>query len=359
MTERKHYLDNIRWITLMVVIVYHVFYLFNSSGVISNLGVNGIKELDCVCIFTYPWIMCLLFIVSGVAAKYSLSNRNNKEFIKDRTKRLLVPSIIGIFAYGWITGLITNYYGNIFGESANNIPGVIKYIILSLVGTGGLWYAQALFIISLLLVLIKKIDKNKRIDDLFNKINLPILFLICILVWGSSYILNMPIITVFRFGIYTLMVLLGYYVFSNDNIIFKLEKISVPLGIITLIIGIIFTFFMNGSNFGSDEFLTNPFTNIYLWFVILSAFGLAKKYLNFSNSFTRYMTRNTFSFYVLHYTVEISIAFILVEYVRFREFFLNYIFVFVGTAIMLPLLVEVLGKIPVVNTLILGKKSTK
>ena len=49
MNKRKNYLDNIRWITLCVVILYHVFYIFNSSGVISNIGVKGIKEFDAIC----------------------------------------------------------------------------------------------------------------------------------------------------------------------------------------------------------------------------------------------------------------------------------------------------------------------
>ena len=108
MNERKHYLDNIRWITLCVVIIYHVFYIFNSSGVISNINATGIKKLDVFCVFVYPWIMCLLFVVSGVSTRYSLKNKTNKEFIKDRTKRILIPSLIGIFVYGWISGYITN-----------------------------------------------------------------------------------------------------------------------------------------------------------------------------------------------------------------------------------------------------------
>ncbi len=356
MNERKNYLDNIRWITLAVVILYHIFYLFNSSGVISNLGVTGIKQLDSVCVFVYPWIMCLLFVVSGVSAKYALKLKSNKEFLKDRTKRILIPSIAGIFAYGWITGLITNYYGNIFGRSANTVPGVVKYIILSFVGTGILWYAQTLFIFSLLLVLIRRIDKNEKLDKLFSKINLPVLFLLCILVWGSSHILNMPVVTVFRFGIYTLMFLFGYYIFSNENIIGKLEKIAMPLGIITLIMGLVFTFVMYGSNFGSDEFLTNIFTNVYLWFVILSAFAIGKRFLNFSNKFTDYMNKNNFAFYVLHYTVEITIAFALAEYVRLDNFILNYLLVLVGTIAVLPLLTEGIKRIPVINTLILGSE---
>ena len=88
----------------------------------------------------------------------------------------------------------------------------------------------------MLIVLVRKIDKNKKLDILFSKINLPLLFSLVLLVWGSSFILNTPVVTVYRFGIYLLMFLLGYYIFSNDKIVEKLEKISIPMGIITFII---------------------------------------------------------------------------------------------------------------------------
>ena len=239
------------------------------------------------------------------------------------------------------------------------IPDPIKYIIFSLIGIGPLWYAHVLFIASLLIVLIRKIDKNKKLDILFSKINLPILFLLVLLVWGSSFILNTPVVTVYRFGIYLLMFLLGYYIFSNDKIVEKLEKISIPMGIITLILGITFTIVNYGANFGSNEFLTNIFTNIYIWFVILSTFGLAKKFLNFENKFTKYMNKNNFSFYVLHYTIQIVIAFVLVEYVKFNHFLFNYIILFIGTIIILPIATEILKRIPIVNRLLLGVSKKK
>ena len=359
MEERKHYLDNIRWITLCFVILYHVFYIFNSSGIVSNIGITGIKELDSICVFIYPWIMCLLFVVSGVATKYSLKNKTNKEFLKDRAKRILLPSIVGIFAYGWINGWMTNYYTDIFAGNGDMIPIPIKYIIWSLIGIGPLWYAHVLFISSLLIVLIRKIDKKQKLDSLFNKVNLPILFLLGIVVWGSSYVLNTPVITVYRWGIYLLMFLFGYYIFSNDKVIEKLEKTSIPLGITTLIIGIVFTIINYGVNFGSDEFLTNIFTNIYLWLVILSAFGLSKRFLNFNNKFKIYMNKNNFSFYVLHYTVQIVIAFILVEYIKLNNFIFNYIILALGTIIVLPIIIEIVKRIPIVNKLLLGISKKK
>ena len=357
MEKRKHYLDNIRWITLCFVIIYHIFYIFNSSGVVSNIGVTGIKELDSICVFIYPWIMCLLFVVLGVSTNYSLKSNTNKEFIKDRAKRILVPSLIGIFVYGWISGWTTNYYGDIFAGNGSMIPAPIKYIIFSLIGIGPLWYAHVLFVASLLIVLIRKIDKKQKIDKLFNKINLPILFLLFLMVWGFSFILNTPVVTVYRWGIYLLMFILGYYIFSNDKIIENLEKISIPLGIISFIIGIIFTIMNYGANFGSNEFLTNIFTNIYIWLVILSAFGVGKKFLNFDNNFTKYMNKNNFCFYVLHYTIQIIIAFILVEYIKLPYFILNYIILLIGTIILLPIITEILKRIPIINKLLLGTKN--
>ena len=291
MEKRKHYLDNIRWITLCFVIIYHIFYIFNSSGVVSNIGVTGIKELDSICVFIYPWIMCLLFVVSGVSTNYSLKSKTNKEFIKDRAKRILVPSLIGIFVYGWISGWTTNYYGDIFAGNGSMIPAPIKYIIFSLIGIGPLWYAHVLFIASLLIVLVRKIDKNKNLDILFSKIT--------------------------------------------------------------------FTIVNYGANFGSNEFLTNIFTNIYIWFVILSAFGLAKKFLDFENKFTKYMNKNNFSFYVLHYTIQIIIAFVLVEYFKFSHFLFNYIILFIGTIIILPIVTEILKRIPIANKLLLGVSKRK
>ena len=35
---RKHYLDNIRWLTVVLVVFYHVLYMYNAEGVPGGLG---------------------------------------------------------------------------------------------------------------------------------------------------------------------------------------------------------------------------------------------------------------------------------------------------------------------------------
>ncbi len=353
MEERKHFLDNIRWITMVIVIFYHIIYLFNCSGVISNIGVQGIPIFDTFLIFVYPWFMCLLFIVSGISSRYSLQKRSVKEFLKDRVKKLLIPSTIGIFVYCWIVGLVTNQYVNMFGDTTIATPGFIKYIVYCLTGIGPLWFAHVLFISCILLGLIKKFDKNDKIWNICGKVNLPILLILVLLVWGSSFILNVPVISVYRFGIYILMFLLGYFVFSHNEILEKTKSISLTLGIISLVIGIMYVIYYYGTNFTLDSCLQSLFTNIYLWITILAILGLGQKFLNFNNNFTTYMTKNNFNFYILHYPVVVGLGYLVVTYLHL-PFMLNYLVILISTLVLLPLVIEVIKRIPVIRSLVLG-----
>lgn len=353
MSDRKFHLDNIRWITVCIVILYHIIYIFNNSGVITNLDVKGIPVLDTFLVFVYPWFMCLLFVVAGISSRYSLQKRSNKQFIKDRTTRILVPSVCGIFAYCWIVGLITDKYADMFGEGRDSIPSYVKYFIYCLVGSGPLWFAHVLFVASVLIIIIRCIDKNDKLWNICGKTNYLTLILLTFLIWGSSMILNTPVITVYRFGIYLFMFLLGYFIFSHDSVMEKIEKISIPMGIIALITGIVYTAYYYGQNFASDSILQNIFTNIYLWICILAILGLGKKFLNFSNKFTDYMTKNNFNFYVLHYTIVLLLGYIAVTYLNL-PFAFNYVLILLGTVIILPTVTEILKRIPIINRVILG-----
>lgn len=353
--KRLNYLDNIRWITVILVVVYHIIYLFNNSGVISNINVKGIPVMDSFLIFVYPWFMCLLFVIAGISSRYSLEKRADKEFIKDRAQRILVPSLLGIFIYGWISSLITSQYVDMFAGNGEVIPGIIKYFIYCLAGIGPLWFCHVLFIGSLLIILIRKADKKDRLTEVCRKIKLPVLFAMVFLVWGSSFILNTPLITVYRFGIYLLMMLLGYYVFSNQELMIKLEKISIPLTIISVVIGILYVVTYYGQNFADNNVLSDLFTNIYLWIGILSILGIGSKFLNFKNRFTQYMTENNFNFYILHYVVVLSLGYFIVTYLNLL-FMINYILILLGTIIILPLLIEIVKRIPIVRYMVLGIK---
>ena len=57
---RKYYLDNIRWITVVIVVLYHVIYMYNAEGIPGVCGKITDLEVQYFDVFqyiVYPWFM--------------------------------------------------------------------------------------------------------------------------------------------------------------------------------------------------------------------------------------------------------------------------------------------------------------
>lgn len=350
---RLNYLDNIRWSIVVLVVVYHVVYIFNSVGVISNIGIKGIPQMDAILYFIYPWFMACLFLIGGMSARFSLQKRNRKQFAKERAKKLLVPSIASIFIVYWVNGYITSRYIDMFGGKGNLVPGVVKYFVYSLCGIGPLWFAHELFLASMVLLMIRVFDKKDRLWGLCKNVNMGIILLLFFAVWGSSCILNTPLIMVYRNGIYIFMFLLGYYVFSHNEVQEKLEKWHLPLLIAAAACGIGYTVYYYGKNYTTPDCLQGPLTNLYLWITILAVLGCGKAWFNWTNKFTTYMNKRCFSIYMIHYPVLIVSAYLLTTYLKLPM--ISYYFILIAVEIVLiPCIYEIVSRIPVLRFLLLG-----
>lgn len=87
---RKLYIDNIRWITVVLVVLYHVIYMFNGIETFGVIGpFSDVQYQDAFQYIVYPWFMLLLFVISGMSARYELVHRSEKEFIKEGLLDLL------------------------------------------------------------------------------------------------------------------------------------------------------------------------------------------------------------------------------------------------------------------------------
>ena len=97
---RKQYLDNIRRITVLLVVFCHVNYMY--SAVVSKFSVGSFRDfqrLDGFLHLVYLWFMILLFLVSGVCSRLYLEKHSGKKFAGSRTRKLLVPSTIGLLVF--------------------------------------------------------------------------------------------------------------------------------------------------------------------------------------------------------------------------------------------------------------------
>lgn len=356
---RKHYLDNIRWITVVLVVFYHVIFMYN--GVVTAMVIGPFHEnqfQDRILYMLYPWFMVILFIVSGMSARYYFEKHTIKEFIKDRTRRLLVPATIGLFVFQWIQGYYSMSISNAFETIPEEIPGFVLYLIMALSGQGVLWYIQLLWILSMGLALLRKFEKGK-LHALCGKANVLVLVALGVAVWVSGLILNMPVIVVFRFGIYGFTFFLGYYLFSNDAVIERLSKFWHVLGGAAIVLGVLYAWLYFGKNYSEVPTVNCVLAVSYGWIAILAIFAGMKKFMDFTNPFMSRMSKKSFGLYVFHYLPLSAVAYYLDRYTQAPAvvcYVLTGVAAFAGGY----LLYEMISRIPVVRWCVLGiKKQTK
>lgn len=349
---RKIYLDNIRWSTVLLVLIYHVFYIFNGVGVPGSIpNAKNIPMFDIAAAVIYPWFMVLLFVVSGMSARYSLEKRTGRQFVKERAVKLLIPSTLGLFVIHWITG-----YLNIkMGGGLEYIPQFLVYPISAVSGTGSLWFIQMLFLFSCILILLRKIDKADRLWKLCQKANSTIIVFLFILVFGGAQVLNMPILTMYRFGIYLVSFLIGYYVFSHDTVQKAIEGICIPMLCTAVVSAVLYALRYGGSDYTSPACLQNIATSLYLWIVVLAIIGCGKRYFNRETAFTRYMTKSSFGLYILHYPVLTVTCYLLHFHFDFPAI-CNYMTALAAELIITPTLYEAVKRIPIMRYFALGIK---
>lgn len=351
---RKHYLDNIRWITVVTVVLYHLFYMYTSTRVVGGLGnITGleVQYWDIYQYAVYPWFMFLLFIVSGISSRLYLDKHTGKEFIKSRTTKLLVPSTIGLFVFWFIQGYISMSFGDAF-DTLTGVPGIVLYFIMALSGIGVLWYIQILWVFSLLLILVRKIDKD-RLWNLGRKTGIIAIVLMALLAYGGAQILNTPVICVYRFGYYGVAFFLGYFIFSHDEVIEALKKYFFLLLAASLILGFAFCYKYFGENYADAPINRYPLFTSFGWFASMAFLGGGAKYLNKTNAFMTWMTKKNFGLYVFHY-LGLSIVALLIGSRGILHPALVYLLSLISAFVTSYVLYEIISRIPFFRWAVLG-----
>ena len=351
---RKHFLDNLRWGTVLSVLVYHVFYLYNAEGVLGGVGAfSEVQYQDAYLYFVYPWFMVLLFLIAGISSRYALLRQTPREFVRARTRKLLVPSTLGLFVYHWIGGWL--YIHRIGGDTSGDIPAALRYPIEAVSGSGPLWFIQLLWVFSLLLLLVRKLDKDDRFYDFCGKASLPVLLALLVPVWGAAQILNAPVITTYRCGIYFTAFLLGYFVFAHDAVQERLAKVWLPLLLAAVLAGIGYTAYYFGQNYADDACLKHVFTNAYLWLMVLALLATGRAWWDKTSAFADYMTRSEFGIYVVHYIIALYACWALKTFTALPPA-CDYLLSCAAVLLISPAAYELLRRIPVIRWLLFGIK---
>ena len=111
---------------------------------------------------------------------------------------------------------------------------------------------------------------------------------------------------------YTYVFLAGCYIFSNDDVINKVEKWKWMF----LCIGITATIFNVYLFIWSDtqQILLNTIAKyVSKWFMISSLLGIGKGYLNLNGKISKYMSKRSYTFYIFHFIWVVLFQYLLFQ----------------------------------------------
>lgn len=80
---------------------------------------------------------------------------------------------------------------------------------------------------------------------------------------------------------------------------------------------------------------------------------MGKARFDYSNKITNYMKETSFSVYVFHYPILVSISYLTITYLQF-PMIVNYVFILILDVVVTLLMGECCSKIPILKTLLLG-----
>lgn len=360
---RRHWIDNLRWATVLLVLFYHVIYYNNNIGVVGGYGGwgDGLQYQDVVMYVLYPWFMPLLFILAGVSARYALERQSKKEWFCSRTRKLLVPSTIGLFFFGFATG----FFNTLAAPAADleGLPLLVKYLIWTISGTGPLWFIQVLWLLSLLLLLIRRFDASDRAWLACGRMGVVSIVMMGVMFWlGHKTLVLNPnpasaegLWNLYKPVFYAIPFLMGYFIFSHDSVQHIVQRVWRPLMACAVVAGVTLVVTTFGQDNTLPQYLGTPLNNLYGYLMCLAMMGWFGCMFNSTGRVAEYMTRSSYGIYIVHYLIVNSLGYALRVATTLQPLWV-YVILTVAVFTLSPLLYELLRRTPFLRWCVLGEK---
>ena len=161
--NRVHWLDNLRTIIILLVVLYHVGGVYESAGLWGWFWIvddpDTITWVGIVGIMFDIMVMPIMFFISGYLTPASLQNKTAWEFIKGKVKRLVIPWVIAVFTLIPLYKVIFLYSRGLPQEHWSTY-----FHITNPNSQNWLWFLPVLFTFDMLYLLLSKL--NVRVDNI-------------------------------------------------------------------------------------------------------------------------------------------------------------------------------------------------
>lgn len=325
---RKHFIDNLRILCILLLFPFHTCMIFNSFGDPFYVFSAPVKAFSEFIVIVYPWWMTLLFTIAGISSAYALKKKSIKEYTKERVSKLLIPFMFGmviiipvqsyiadVFHNGYIGGYFKHYI--VFFTKLTDLSGYDGGLT-----PGHTWFMLYLFVISMisLPIMLWYNKRDKKING--SKITIPMLLPMFIFILLMTPIIELGGKSV---GEALACFLLGFFLLSIDEVQDKLVKHRILLGASWIVLMIIRNLmYLNDIDNG---LIWDIEQRILTWIGILAILGLGKRNLNFKNKFTQYFAPAAFPIYFFHQSVLVIVGFYVLKLTNI--IFLQYVLILI------------------------------
>ncbi|TNE58478.1 MAG: hypothetical protein EP344_09960 [Bacteroidetes bacterium] len=341
MKTRIYFLDHLRTLAIFLVVVVHAGIVYEpilqNSWIVSDPVKNG--SIGLIRMYLDLFVMYTIFFVAGYFIPLSVKSKNTVDFLKSKFRRILLPWLIGVFT-------LIPAYKAIFLYS-RGLPQEAWYTYFHLFQRTGadpaflannpnqnwLWFLPVLFVFQLVYLALYKL----RIFPMHLSIRTGVVLTFILAVVYSMIISEAGLTGWYHSGFlefqrerflpYFLVFLLGALCQEQDAFTAEKNKrmyiianvvLTIALGIFT---AIALNLFFNLITPGRDYFFISDFVDrtvyyctallsmLSLLYVLLHSFRFS---LNKTNRVLDFLSRNSYSVYIIHVIVLGALALVLV-----------------------------------------------
>ena len=356
--ERRYDLDWLRVIAIFLVFIFHCARFFDElpwhiKNAESSVGMTA---------FVYylgGFGMPFFFILAGMSTFYAMEfmkskNIKNSKYLLDRSVRLMVPFIIGLFTHIPLQVYLERiYYSEFSGSYFAYYPEYLKGVY----GFGGnfaifghhLWFLLLLFSFSIiafpLFLFIGKENIKVRVLRITAFFRLPgMIFLLIIPIFLFELLNGILGGIIPVFGGWTPMSQFLFFVYGFAFALDKEFKTTIEKHAIPSIIVLIVTAILLGVSqfFFPNDLLFLVLADLYAWSWLIVLFAMGSRFLNRNNNARRYLNELVLPFYILHQTIIIVIGFFVIplNLAVFVKYIIIVVSAFVTTSLMLLIIRE-------------------
>ncbi|WP_194776257.1 acyltransferase family protein [Pararhodonellum marinum] len=290
--ERRYDIDWLRVIAIGLLLIYHIAIGFQPWGVMIAFITNS-ESWQALLIpmsMLNIWRIPLLFFVSGMGLYFAMGKRNFTQLIMERSRRILLPYVFGMFAIVPIHLLIWRYHYNMDMTYTWD--------------AGHLWFLANIFAYVLALApvfYLLRSQKSSRIRNLIIKVlSHPMGLLVVAAAMVAESVLLNPIPyelyakTWHGFSLGLLAFFFGYcFVLAGPGFWKMIQKYRLVFVLMATALFAIRTFYFG---IGVPLYLI-PIESL-AWILSLLAFG--SKYLNRPSKALAYLSEAAYPVYILH-----------------------------------------------------------